>query len=438
MTARTRRPSWPSAWPAAQQPFPGVSKQLPAPPVVAVPLALLVLAAALSHGPSLPSLPSLGPLAHPEAPLGLCAMARGHGYACAEHVVPTDDGYLITVFRLGLPNASGLRCRQPVFLQHGVLDSAFTWVVYGKGVGLAYELVDEGYDVWLGNSRGNEFGMQHVRLDPASPEFWDFSWDQMASSDLPSLLEYVCKVTGESSVPVVAHSQGTTMVFAGMQSAGRRLRDRVSALVALGPVAGLRNQRLPLPINILANWSDGVIYTLFGHAAFFRFPPGLRNVVSAVCSQVPGLCHEIFHYVIGRNSGAWDPERLPVLLQHTPASTSVQNMVHWCQLVRGDFRAHDHGAERNRRVYGSESAPLYDLRHVPEDLPTLVISGSMDNLAGPEDVELLVRQLPSKPRWILLQKYAHMDFMWARKARVDVYPHVVAFLRNSTAERIQS
>ena len=56
------------------------------------------------------------------------------------------------------------------------------WVCYWL---LGYILADAGYDVWLGNSRGNSYGRRHVSLDPDhDPAFWDFLYVKIAQRSL--------------------------------------------------------------------------------------------------------------------------------------------------------------------------------------------------------------------------------------------------------------
>lgn len=55
-----------------------------------------------------------------------------------DHYVQTEDGYILHLFRIPLRGAP------PVLLQHGLLDSSFTWVNNLRDESLAYLLADAG------------------------------------------------------------------------------------------------------------------------------------------------------------------------------------------------------------------------------------------------------------------------------------------------------
>ena len=66
-----------------------------------------------------------------------------------------------------------------IFLQHGLLASADSWIINEETVAPAFALANKGYDVWLGNQRGTKYSRKHKSLDPDKMEdlhYWDFSF----------------------------------------------------------------------------------------------------------------------------------------------------------------------------------------------------------------------------------------------------------------------
>jgi hypothetical protein len=75
------------------------------------------------------------------------------GFITEVHPVITADGYKLTMFRI---KSKDFTAGRPVaFLQHGIVDSADCWIMNYAAVAPAFQLVRAGYDVWLGNARGN-------------------------------------------------------------------------------------------------------------------------------------------------------------------------------------------------------------------------------------------------------------------------------------------
>jgi pimeloyl-ACP methyl ester carboxylesterase len=99
-----------------------------------------------------------------------------------------------------------------VFMQHGILDSANAWVMNWENVAPAFVTARAGYDVWLGNSRGNTYSLGHTKYDHDKNEakYWAFDWEQMGQYDLPAVIDHIVAKTGNQKITYIGHSQGTT------------------------------------------------------------------------------------------------------------------------------------------------------------------------------------------------------------------------------------
>lgn len=94
-----------------------------------------------------------------------------------------------------------------VILQHGLNCSSVDWILNSNN-SLGFILADNGYDVWINNSRGNRYSRNHISLDPDydKSQYWDYSFEEMAKFDQPALFTFVLNRTGVKSVSYIGHS----------------------------------------------------------------------------------------------------------------------------------------------------------------------------------------------------------------------------------------
>lgn len=165
---------------------------------------------------------------------------KKHGYPLERHRITTEDGYILEIHRIphGLRNSQE-KNKPVVLLQHGLLCSSADWVNNAVTKNsLAFLLADKGYDVWLGNQRGNTWSRKHSFFNPNINRnlFWNFSWDEIGRYDLPAMIDYVILKTGVRDIFYVGHSQGTTAFFV-MASERPEYNRKIKLMSALAPVA---------------------------------------------------------------------------------------------------------------------------------------------------------------------------------------------------------
>lgn len=92
---------------------------------------------------------------------------------------------------------------------HGIEDSADGWVA-NDNQSPAFILASGGYDVWLGNFRGNKYSKKHLYLSEFQKEFWNYSWEEFGLYDIPAFTDYVLANSTKSKLAFIGYSQATT------------------------------------------------------------------------------------------------------------------------------------------------------------------------------------------------------------------------------------
>jgi len=86
------------------------------------------------------------------------------GFDCETHQVRTEDGYLLKLFRVRDKTIIGKEAKV-VFMQHGLFASAGTFMKYADDNTPIFNLAREGYDIWVGNNRGNLYTHENNKID---------------------------------------------------------------------------------------------------------------------------------------------------------------------------------------------------------------------------------------------------------------------------------
>ena len=131
---------------------------------------------------------------------------------------------------------------QPIYLQHGLLGSSDDWIINDEKWAPGLVIANAGFDVWIGNSRGNIYSQNHINgsINPNST-FWDFSWQEMSFYDLPAAFSYISKTTGAAKIHYLGHSQGTIQMFAALCRRDPTVLKYLGQYHAAGPVVYVRN-----------------------------------------------------------------------------------------------------------------------------------------------------------------------------------------------------
>ncbi|KAL0110388.1 hypothetical protein PUN28_013790 [Cardiocondyla obscurior] len=261
----------------------------------------------------IPELPDLLPTIPEDAELTTMELINKYGYNGEMHKVTTSDGYILQLHRItGRANSTDTNVKKPVaFVMHGLLCDSSVWVISGRNKSLAFILADEGYDVWLGNARGNPYAHTHTSRRIKPKDYWNFSWNEIGTRDLPAMIDEVVKTTGQKKMFYLGHSQGTTAFFV-MATERPQYQEYIEEMYAMAPIAYCGRMKSPF-LQLLAQFTHSLEFfgNLFGVHEFSPSNDLIKIVQQLVCSEkalTQPVCSNAMFLVTGFNAEQFDPD----------------------------------------------------------------------------------------------------------------------------------
>ncbi|KAI6657912.1 Gastric triacylglycerol lipase-like [Oopsacas minuta] len=200
------------------------------------------------------------------------------------------------------------------------------------------------------------------------PDFWKFSFEEHSLIDLPAKIDYVLNYTGKLQLKYIAHSQGLHVL---------------------------------LPSGKLTH-----------------------TTAELFCGKIDAfICEDVIFAICGPDQTGFNKSRLVVYVSHTPAGTSVQNMLHWGQAaLRNNVTHFDYGKKENMKKYNLPYPPAYDPFNI--QIPIALYHGKYDWLVQPKDYQQL-SELPNIVYQKELETFEHLDFIWSIHAAKLVYSDII-------------
>jgi len=292
-----------------------------------------------------------------------------------------------------------------------MLDTSATWVLNDPSESLGFILKDQGFDVWMANSRGNHYS--------GEPPSWHFSWDEHATLDIPATIKKVRDVTGSDKVGLVAHSQGAAASLEWLSTAVGSAGVPFVGLLA--PVTHLKHQDSKL-FGLMGSLHMDAVLKALPDGPFTFDSSTIHGMLGFICKTVPSLCHDFASALFGPTKYC-NESQTSRYASHWPDRSSRTNMAHWIGNVRSGEFAHRDGSAVAVRV--------------PEGTHVAVWAGTADYLVNHEDMADLVEGLRATGR-LVFQKtdldYSHMSFTWSYNANDLVYKDLVRLLKEELVD----
>ncbi|KAF5291035.1 hypothetical protein FQA39_LY14468 [Lamprigera yunnana] len=357
-----------------------------------------------------------------------------YGYAVETHKVTGSDGYVSTLFRIINNNGAGRNV--PVLLQHGLIASGASFVAIGNK-SLGFLLADAGYDVWLGNMRGNQYSEEHLNLSSDNIKYWNYNIDDITFKDLPNQLKYILQKNSQNGkIIYIGHSLGCATALSFGSSYPKEVEKFVKLFILMAPDGGVTHTKSIL-LRVITPFM-GTVVKLFINteiAKSLSYHSTVNELIRSLCRQNPifmSLCSNILNFLFTGPQYEMDASISPVVFNQLPDGTSLPVLKQATDHVRLGLSAYDYGLQ-NVAKYGSLQPPLYNVTKI--EVPIFIAYSVGDWAVTEKDSENLYNRLSPQAKIygkhkIEAKGFNHNDFLYAKTAKTLVYDKIVQLMES--------
>jgi lysosomal acid lipase/cholesteryl ester hydrolase len=334
---------------------------------------------------------------------------------------PCTDGYAYTAdgWRLGVRHYRPLQPdpgKLPVVLCHGLGLNATFWTITDHH--LPAELNARGYDVYVFDIRGSGENARLGRLDRINRrlrqtpfrERGERSWDvdDLWRYDVPAILDYVRRETGQDRVNWVGHSMGAMLMFPYLELDPHP--ERIATLVGMG--GSIILAEAPQRDMLQANRALRALSLLASPGRLGR---------PLTYFRLPGMSQIDRFYFSGDNVDERTVSRFYGYTLEDPGAGAFRQLDPYLQyghMISADGRV-DYAALLGRVT-----------------TPTLLVAGEADIISDVPSTELTFQAIGSPDKSLMkfgashgqVADYGHCDLVWSRHAPREVFPPVIDWL----------
>jgi pimeloyl-ACP methyl ester carboxylesterase len=347
---------------------------------------------------------------------------KAKGYDFEEYPVTTSDGYILPIWHLNPKSPNG----KVVFLQHGLFDTAWCFFQLGDN-SIPFLLLKEGFDIWLGNVRGNVF-TSHVTKDKnkLNGDFYDYTIDDFVQIDLPTMINFIKSKIGNKKISYIGHSQGTTMfVMLNMHNPSYAQKN-FDKFIALATVPNIAYTHFA-PIEIL----DKIAGILKAVNIFntFNLSNTQRKLVSDFCKTFPGICGKFFDMGASITpTGRTDYTNIYNFMYYYPGGGGKPNLLQWSQIHKEKKLVY-----YNPNYDKEKTATPYDINNLKKwKINALITRTDDDTFSSYQDVTEFYNTVEKKSliQILDLKNYGHLDVLASDSALEDIFYPIINFLKN--------